>query len=202
MKLLPYSILLALLSLTLINLQAQSTPPSINDGGINEKFEFLVNKSNNYTDGKGQAYEVIRRSLFLSLKAHTLDSLNALQAKLDDTNNRVSTQQKEIDALQKNLTETEATLSATNEEKNNMSLLGMQMSKTSYNLLMWSTIAGLLAFLLIFIYRFQNSNAVTKAAKTSLAELENEFKDHRRTALEREQKVKRQLQDELNKRSS
>ena len=65
---------------------------------------------------------------------------------------------------------------------------------------MWSIIAALIALLAIFIFRFKNSNIVTKATKNALAELENEFKEHRRIALEREQKVRRELQDELNKR--
>ena len=80
-----------------------------------------------------------------------------------------------------------------------MSLFGIQMSKTSYNILMWSIIAGLLTFLLVFIYKFKNSNSITKSAKIALAEVETEFEEHRRVALEREQKVRRQLQDEINK---
>ena len=201
MRLLKFSGLLFLLCLVSISLQAQAQPAtaSINEGTINDQFEFIINKSNNYTDGKGQSYEVVRRNIFLTLKAHTLDSLNALQAKLDNTNNKVSSQQKKIDELTTKLADTESTLATTTEEKDGMVLLGMQMTKTSYNIIMWSTIAGLLAFLLIFIYRFKNSNVVTKATKASLADLENEFKEHRRIALEREQKVKRQLQDEINK---
>lgn len=64
---------------------------------------------------------------------------------------------------------------------------------------MWSVIAVLFALLLFFIYRFKNSNAVTITTKESLENLENEFKEHRTFALEREQKVMRQLQDERNK---
>ena len=80
-----------------------------------------------------------------------------------------------------------------------MALFGMQMSKVNYNVLMWTIIAGLLALLILFIYKFKNSNAITRAANKSLAEIEEEFDEHRRTALEREQKVRRQLQDEINK---
>jgi hypothetical protein len=40
---------------------------------------------------------------------------------------------------------------------------------------------------------------VTKEAKRKLEDIETEFEDHRRIALEREQKVRRQLQDEINK---
>ena len=60
---------------------------------------------------------------------------------------------------------------------------------------------GLLALLLFFIFKFKNSNAITKAAKNAQANLEMEFKEHRRVAIEREQKVKRQLQDLINKNS-
>jgi hypothetical protein len=67
---------------------------------------------------------------------------------------------------------------------------------------MWSIIAGLFAFLLLFIYKFKGSNSSTREAKLRLDEVETEFEDHRRNALEREQKVRRQLQDELNKHKS
>jgi hypothetical protein len=80
-----------------------------------------------------------------------------------------------------------------------MSLFGLQMSKTGYNMLMWSVIGALLALLILFIYKFNNSNVVTKEAKLALSEMEEEFEEHRKVALEREQKVRRQLQDEINK---
>ena len=64
---------------------------------------------------------------------------------------------------------------------------------------MWSIIIALLVFLLVFIYKFKKSNVVTKMTKRALVDLENEYEEHRRVALEREQKVRRQLQDEINK---
>ncbi len=51
----------------------------------------------------------------------------------------------------------------------------------------------------IFIGRFKQSNSITKDIKNRLKETEEEFDNHRKVALEREQKVRRQLQDELNK---
>ncbi|MBD3661274.1 MAG: tRNA (guanine-N1)-methyltransferase, partial [Arenibacter algicola] len=57
----------------------------------------------------------------------------------------------------------------------------------------------LLMFLIFFIYKIRNSNNSTQEAKSTLAEEETEYEDHRRRALEREQKISRQLQDEINK---
>ena len=83
-----------------------------------------------------------------------------------------------------------------------MFLLGMPMSKGSYATFMWSIIAVLIVFLALFVYRFKNSNAVTKNAEAALIDLENEFKEHRTMALEREQKVMRKLLDERNKQKN
>ena len=172
---------------------------SINNSTIDNQFEYVLRKSGNFKGTNGQMYEAVNKNMFLTLKAHTIDSLKTIRKDLSDTEAIVNTQAKEINELKTNLASTQNTLDATNKEKNNMSLLGLQMSKSSYNVLMWSVIAGLLALLLFFIYKFKNSNAVTKEAKKNLAEIEEEFDEHRRTALEREQKVRRQLQDEINK---
>jgi len=197
---------LKFLALTLIivfssnSISAQNNETqTINEGSINDQFEYILRKSGNFKGTNGQAYEAVSRRMLLTLQAHTIDSLRTIQTKLDNTRSTVETQQKEINDLKTNLGSTQTTLEATNLEKNNMSLLGLQMSKTNYNILMWAIIGGLLALLLMFIFKFKNSNAITKAAKKSLTETEEEFEEHRRSALEREQKVRRQLQDELNK---
>lgn len=199
MKSLKFAILALLLTFGYTSISAQEQKKSINEGSINDQFEFVIKKSSNWRDERGQSYEVIKRNLILTLKSHTIDSLNAIQSKLDNSKTLVSKQKAEIDALKINLAKTQDTLNATNTEKDSMSLLGLQMSKTSYNLLMWLIIVALLLLLLLFIYKFKNSNVITKAAKNALVEVEEEFEEHRRTALEREQKVRRQLQDELNK---
>lgn len=201
MKSLKYLVFIFLISSVFTVLQAQEgeKTQSINEGSIIDQFEFVIKKSSNWTDEKGQSYEVIKRNMMLTLKAHTLDSLNAIQARLDSAKKIVGTQQKEINTLKTDLAKTEDLLASTNLEKDSLVFLGIQMSKSNYGLLMWSIIAVLLVLLLLFIYKFKNSNVVTKATKISLAEMENEFTVHRRNALEREQKVKRQLQDMINK---
>ena len=80
-----------------------------------------------------------------------------------------------------------------------MTLFGMQLGKTNYNVLMWSIVAALFALLIFFILKFKGSNSLTRDAKLKLEEVEAEFEEHRKIALEREQKVRRQLQDEINK---
>ena len=170
---------------------------SLNSGTIDNQFEFVIRRSNSWQD-----YKTVKKTWLYALKAHTLDSLKAVHKDLADTKTVVSKQEEEIASLKSSLSNTESSLNATNEEKDNITLFGAQMSKASYKVLMWSIIAGLFALLLFFIYKFKGSNSATRDAKHKLGEVESEFEEHRRNALEREQKVRRQLQDELNKQKS
>lgn len=168
--------------------------PSLNSGTINSQFDFVIRKS-----GKYQEYKVVKQTWMYTLKAHVLDSLKAVHKDLSETQAVVKQQDQEISGLKANLSNTQIDLDKTNSEKDSMTLFGIPMSKTNYKVLMWVIIGALLALLIFFIYKFKNSNDITREAKHNLAEIEDEFEEHRKTALEREQKVRRQLQDELNK---
>lgn len=167
---------------------------SLSEGTIDNQFEYVIQRSNNYQD-----YKVIKKTWLYQLKAHTLDSLKAIHKNLDETKAIVSAQTNEINGLKEELASTNATLNTTREEKDNILLFGMQMSKSSYSALMWSIIGGLFLLLVIFIYNYNKSNRITRQSKQALADIEEEFEEHRRNALEREQIVRRQLQDEINK---
>ena len=61
-------------------------------------------------------------------------------------------------------------------------------------------VIGLIAILAFFIFRFKQSNLITKASKLALEQSEKEFELYKEKALEREQKAMCMLQDELNKK--
>ena len=191
-------VLLFTLNISFLSAQNNSEEKlSLTSGSIDNQFEYVIRKSNRY-----QEYKVVKTNWLYTLKGNTLDSLNALSKQLADTGKIVENQEKEIEVLKSSLSDTNATLDQTNQEKNSMSLFGLQMTKTGYNALLWSIIAGLLALFLLFVYKFKNSNAITRNAKLALAETEEEFEAHRKRALEREQKVMRRLQDEINKQKA
>nr|WP_321230366.1 tRNA (guanine-N1)-methyltransferase [uncultured Psychroserpens sp.] len=166
---------------------------SLNSGTIDNQFEYVIRRSNSWQD-----YKTVKKTWLYALKAHTIDSLKAVHKDLNDTQAIVETQAKEIEGLKLNLSNTKTSLDNTIEEKDSMTLFGVPMTKPNYSLTLWSIVGVLSALLLFFIYRFKSSNTVTKQANKSLAEIEEEFEEHRRNALEREQKVRRQLQDMIN----
>lgn len=181
---------------------AQETPThkinSINEGSLEEQFDYISRISSNYND-KGKRYEVINRIYFESLKTNVVDSIKVLENQIIESNNIIEAQEKSNSSIQNELENTKTILEKTDSEKDKIALFGMQLSKGLYNVVLWSIIGVLLLLLFTFIYKFKSSNSITKAAKKSLEETEQEFEEHRRVALEREQKVRRQLQDEINK---
>ena len=186
-----------LFCVTTINAQDdtnQEEKLSLNEGTIDNQFEYVIRRSNNY-----QEFKVVKKTWLYELKAHTIDSLNAVHKELSDSQAKINNQSNEITQLKSDLTTTKTNLENTINEKDSMALFGLQMSKGGYNALMWTIIAALLAMLLLFVYKFKNSNSITKQAKKALLETEEEYEEYRRNSLEREQKVRRQLQDEINK---
>jgi len=167
---------------------------SLYKGSLENQFEYVIQKSNRYQD-----YKVVKKNWLITLKSHTLDSLNAIKKELNKTMDVVKNQNNEVKELQTSLSNTQQKLDETIEEKDSMSFFGAPMSKSGYNSLMLVIIAALFILLVVFIYKFNSSNRLTKNAKEKLNEVETEFEEHRRIALEREQKVRRQLQDEINK---
>jgi len=168
------------------------------DNTLRGQFEELERKSGNYR-ANGIRYEVIKLSDLYETKNNIFDSLDTANKNIKDLTSTISANNAEIEDLNNKLQETTNNLNAVTEEKDSISFFGALISKGTYNFILWSIIFGLLLLLLFFIYRFRNSNFLTQQAKSALTDLEEEYQNHRRRALEREQKISRQLQDELNK---
>ncbi|TMM53632.1 tRNA (guanine-N1)-methyltransferase [Maribacter algarum] len=180
--------------------QETATQPelSLDKGPITNQFEFIYKKSGNYRS-EGKKYEVVRTISLDKLRQNVLDSIKGFNQRIAGLNATISEHESTISSLNGKLEETTNNLVGVTEEKDSMSFLGILVSKATYNTILWSVIFGLLGLMLFFMYKFRRSNILTQEAKTSLSEVEEEYEDHRRRALEREQKISRQLQDEINK---
>lgn len=193
---------LSLLSLclgVLLNVQAQetqeqNTPPKT----VIEQYDQVIESSGNYNDGP-KRFKVIDRTKLDSYRTQLTDSVSSLKTDITTLNKRIQDQTAEISSLNTNLTNTQKTLEDNNLEKDSINFFGAQMSKGSYQTLMWSIIGVLFLGLSLFIFKFKSSNTLTYQAKRKLEELELDFDDYKRKALEKEQKLGRQLQDERNK---
>lgn len=201
-----YKVLFIAMALLAFNLQfaqeqeqvQEEESLSLDGGPISSQFEYLTSNSGNY-NANGIRYEVVKLTFIEKLRQNVLDSLKVYNKKAAELNSTIAESEVTINTLNKKLEETSNNLMEVNEEKDSISFLGIMIAKGTYNFMLWTIITGLLLLLLFFIYKFRQSNILTQEAKSGLSDLEMEYEDHRRRALEREQKISRQLQDELNK---
>jgi len=177
---------------------AQETENQVEEGTINHQFDELMRKSSNYSR-EGRRYEVVRLAQLNELRKNISDTIILANGTIAELRSTIAENESAINSLNTKVSETTAQLNELTQEKDSMSFFGNMVSKSTYKLLVWGIIFALGVALSLFIYKFRNSNVLTKQAKARLTDLEEEYEQHRRRALEREQKISRQLHDEMNK---
>jgi preprotein translocase subunit SecF len=166
----------------------------VEDISINGQFETILRTSTNY-----KRYKVINKEKFLQLKQNVLDSIKTSQNLVIQKNRLLKAEKQTIKRTQDSLNKTQLELSATVLKEDSISFFGMQLSKVSYNIILWTLILSLISALIYVILIFLKNNILTKEAKNNLLIVEKELEQHIKNAIDREQKLRRKLQDEVNK---
>jgi septal ring factor EnvC (AmiA/AmiB activator) len=166
----------------------------IEDKTLEGQFDKIYRISTSY-----QTYKVISKDKFQELKNNVLDSIKASNKDLKEQKVFLKNERDNVAKLNAELNKTKEDLKKAQEKENSISLFGFQISKVTYNLILWLIIISLALALVFFVFKFSKSNILTKKAKEDLEDVEQEFEVQRKKSLEREQKLRRQLQDEINK---
>ena len=161
---------------------------------LENQFDEIYRTSTTY-----QTYKVIGKDRFLDLKKNVLDSLQKATKEISEKQQLLVAERNNVKELNAELDKTQEELTKTQEKENSISLFGFQLNKITYNLILWLIIVSLALALGFFVFKFSRSNILTKKAQDDLLDVEQEFEMHRKKSLEREQKLRRQLQDEINK---
>ena len=184
-------LLILLLLISTVAVSQETTKDTLT---IEEQFDRIYRISSSY-----QEYKVIRKTTYQSLKTNALDSIKIIDKELQLKNIHNNVINDSLQEVKKVLEILETDMKLLITEKNSISFLGIQLNKSTYTIIVWSIILLLIIALLYFIYQYKNSYSVTSEAKSNLSEAEEELAIHKKKSLEREQKLRRQLQDEINK---
>lgn len=161
---------------------------------IDTQFSDLIENSNTY-----QTYKVIKISELGVLQRNIRDSISTLKTTITQSESIISDQNNKIDSITHQIEGLNIELEQTQKKVENINFLGISTQKSSYNFIMWSIIIALLLVSSILFISFKKRHNDTKDAREKLAETESELESLRKRSLEREQKVRRELQDEINK---
>lgn len=183
---------LSLISLSFNALAQEEDPTQINS--IEQQFKALIERSNTYQD-----YKVIKISELSILQRDIRDSLGLLRTKISESEALLSEQAAMIQNNTQEINTLTQEVQLAQENTDSISFLGMPTEKSKYNFIMWSLISALLIISGFLYYRYKKTHVDTTDALKRLDETEEELENLRKRSLEREQKVRRELQDEINK---
>nr|WP_319398066.1 tRNA (guanine-N1)-methyltransferase [uncultured Carboxylicivirga sp.] len=157
---------------------------------IKDQFDYVVKKSNTY-----EQFKVVRYRHMMALKKSALDSLKKLQNTINSSEAEINELKATQNELETNLSNVQGKLDAVTKSKDSMAFLGQEIDKAVYNSIMWGVIFILIGLSAVLFFLFKRSHAITSETKGRLAEVEEEFEKHRKSALKREQKLARELMD-------
>ncbi len=188
----PVLILIFLFSFSLISNAQESTEEkgSLQSGTIDSQFDYIYNSSNNF-----QEYKVVLRTNLDQLKSNILDSMRTMRSEVGDLKQLIVSEKDSIKNLKSTLATAESEKLEAIAEKDNFSFLGMGIQKSVYSSLMWILVAVLAGALAIFTFQYFSSFKKIRKAQKDLVEVQEELENHRKTMLDRERKLKRELVD-------
>lgn len=183
-------LLLLLLSSLSFNTYAQDA----NKLTIEDQLKETIDKSSTY-----QNFKLIKMSDLALLQRNIRDSLTVLKTTIVDSQKLILEQEAIIRSNTQNIEAQAQEIEQIQKDKDSINFLWMPTEKSKYNFIMWSLVAVLIFFGLFLYYKFKKSHIDTSDALKRLEETEEELENLRKRSLEREQKVRRELQDEINK---
>jgi hypothetical protein len=186
-----YLLAIATILLTTISF-AQET--AAENTSISGQFETILRISTNY-----QAYKVIKKTKILQLRQNILDSIETSRNLVLKKDALLKAEKQKNKSTQNTLNQTQLDLSAALLKEKTISIFGAPLKKVTYSIILWTLILSLLSVLIYSILRLLKNNILTKQAKNNLLIVEKELEQHIKNAIEREQKLRRKLQDEVNK---
>lgn len=183
---------------TLLGQNKRMLPYAIQEGTLNEQFTNLSNMSRS----QDANFKLIRRTNLEIVRKNVLDSVSGYQKEIATLKANSSSSTNTINTLQDSITTLDAALQEEQYKTNVISFLGIDFSKGSYHMIVWSIIIVFVLAFLVTLASFRKAKVDTNDHKKTTEELQEELQTLRKKSLEKEQQLKRQLLDEQMKRDS
>ncbi len=163
---------------------AAQAPVAETDKSLNGQYRYLLTKVYNY-----------QQPFIAAFWKNVRDSLNQNKQALKAANEKLATSNQSISQLQSTAASKEQELT----KADSIDFLGISFSKNGYSTMVWSLIAVLGALAVIVILRSGSARAEATYRTKLYNELEEEYKNYKAKANEKEKKLARELQTERNK---
>ena len=163
-------------------------PATLTDKSLHGQYQFLLTKVYRFQQASVQEFW-----------RNASDTIKINRRKLKESEAQLNMQHRVIDSLRANINGKNKFITASNTKLNEVSLLGMSLSKSVYNLIMWGLVVVFGITAVIVITRSGIYSREAKYRTKLYNELEEEYKTYKVKANDKEKKLARELQTERNK---
>lgn len=156
---------------------------------LEEQFNAMIEKSSTYDN-----YKVIKISEINDFWKNVDESTKAKSAEIQRLQSQVNSLQVEIDSAKSQLIKVKSDLVSSLEVNDSIQFLGMELTKSTYHIIVWVIILILIVLSVMAYLMYMNSNKTTSRVKKDYAQLNKELEAHKDKAREMQVKLKRELQ--------
>jgi hypothetical protein len=160
---------------------------------LNEQFNQLKESSNTYNN-----FKIIRETKLNAFWSGVTDSIAVTKEQLQLTQVKVKDLQAELEGIKKSMAAKDKELGEHQHATTHISVLGIDILKENFIYTFWGVISFLVLALLIIGYRFKENNRVTATTRKENTTLKEDMEEFKKRSLEKEQKLRRELQTERN----
>lgn len=178
-------LILTVVVITVMKVTGQVTMPDVFIiNSLKEQLNYLEEHTRIY-----DSYRAVREDMFQKLKVNISDTLSSANRKIAGLNKTKSALNLTIDSLRSNLESTRTSLEEMTKTKNSISVIGLEINKLTYNKIMWTILAGLVAVLVIGFLAFKRNLISIFNTKKEYQELKDEFETYRKSSREAREKL-------------
>lgn len=197
-KLIIRSVLIVIFSGSICIGKAQTSNTNIAqviiDPSLQGQYKELLEKSNSIKD-----YRVVKAAKLSSFWRNSMDTIKNERRELAKAKIQLQTQAKAIKALNQDLAINDKSLAESKAMIDEVKFLGISVSKSSYQIIMWGLILALSGGLGIITFLAKGYRKEATYRITLFQDLSEEFQTHKIKANEKEKRLARELQTEKNK---
>lgn len=161
---------------------------------LNKQYDSLTNNSESF-----KQYKVIERQALNAFWQTTQDSIAQLKANLKTEQELTASQEDTINQLNQTINTKDEEIAELETQTSTIEVFGLDVSKSTYIFISFFSVGVLIIVLIVFLYRFKENNRIARAKVIEYDKLHNEFEEYKRKALEKQMKLRRELQTERNK---
>jgi len=164
------------------------------EANLSKQYQNMIESSETF-----EKYKVIPITKVNAFGQVMNDSVNTLKERVSSAKSAQRKAEAERDTAKSKMSALNNELEVAQNAVDDMPLFGLSMTKTTYNIVVWSIVVALLVALIVVYVMFMNSFRLTRQAKKDKELVDQELEDLRKRSHDKQVVIKRELQTALNK---